>query len=386
MTDVQGDGFYRSIPVFSGFSRLMESAHYRRLPDDWAIGITDIVKSTDAISERRYKSVNTAGAATIAAIANTLSHKEFPFVFGGDGASFALPNSDLPLAREAMAATAAWVRDSLDLDMRIALIPIADIRSQGHDVLVARYAPSPDVSYAMFTGGGLGWAESAIKRGEFAVPPAPVGTMPDLTGLSCRFERIASSRGIILSLIAVRAHGAPELKFRDFIERLVLMIERSGQAGSPVPDQGPKLRWPPEGLDLEARAMRGGPLAFRRALAAMRGLFVYSVMRSGMTLGAFVPAKYIRELVANTDFRKYDDGLRMILDCSERLATDIERQLREAADQDILRFGLHPQDAAIMTCFTPSVTRSDHIHFIDGADGGYARAATALKEQLAASA
>ena len=33
----------------------------------------------------------------------------------------------------------------------------------------------------------------------------------------------------------------------------------------------------------------------------------------------------------------------------------------------------------MMTCFTPSVMRADHVHFIDGARGGYASAATALK-------
>ena len=45
---------------------------------------------------------------------------------------------------------------------------------------------------------------------------------------------------------------------------------------------------------------------------------------------------------------------------------------------------LHRQDAALMTCFTPSVMRSDHVHFIDGARGGYATAATALKAMMAA--
>jgi hypothetical protein len=44
-----------------------------------------------------------------------------------------------------------------------------------------------------------------------------------------------------------------------------------------------------------------------------------------------------------------------------------------------VRYGLHRQDAAMMTCFTPSALRSDHVHFIDGARGGYASAATALK-------
>ena len=37
----------------------------------------------------------------------------------------------------------------------------------------------------------------------------------------------------------------------------------------------------------------------------------------------------------------------------------------------------------MMTCFTPSVMRSDHVHFIDGARGGYASAATALKAMAA---
>ena len=77
--------------------------------------------------------------------------------------------------------------------MRVALIPIADIRARGLDVRVARFAPSPNVSYAMFSGGGLGWAEAAMKRGEFAVLPAPPDVLPDLTGLSCRFEEIPAA-------------------------------------------------------------------------------------------------------------------------------------------------------------------------------------------------
>ena len=38
----------------------------------------------------------------------------------------------------------------------------------------------------------------------------------------------------------------------------------------------------------------------------------------------------------------------------------------------------------VSTCFTPSALRSDHVHFIDGARGGYASAATALKAMVVA--
>src|SRR3984885_11285677 len=257
--------FYGSIPVFRGFASLMDPALYSPLPDDWSIGVADIVESTKAIAEARYKAVNMAGAAVIASVTNALEGREFPFVFGGDGASFAVSPDDLPRAREALAATAIWVKDDLDLMMRVALVPVAAVRAQGLDVRVARFGPSANLSYAMFSGGGLGWAEAAMKRGEFAVPMAPSGTQPDLTGLSCRFEEIPSVRGLILAVLVVPARGASTDAFRKVIEDVIALVERSPDAGRPVPPGGPPLKWPPAGVDYEARAQRGGSLLKRRA-------------------------------------------------------------------------------------------------------------------------
>src|SRR6202165_5451341 len=116
MTTANGsDTFYSSIPVFRGFSSLMDPALYSPLPDDWTIGVADIVESTKAIAEARYKAVNMAGAAVIAAVTNALDGREFPFVFGGDGASFAISPDDLEHARDALAATATWVGEDLEI-------------------------------------------------------------------------------------------------------------------------------------------------------------------------------------------------------------------------------------------------------------------------------
>lgn len=374
--------FYAGIPIFRGFGNLMEPTLYSPLPDDWVIGVSDIVESTKAIAAQRYKAVNMAGAAVIAAVTNALEDREFPFVFGGDGASFAVAPEDIGRAREALAATATWVRDDLDLVMRVALVPVSEVRARGLDVRVARFGPSPNVAYAMFSGGGLGWAEAAMKRGEFAVAPAPLGTQPDLSGLSCRFSEIPAVRGVILAMLIVPASGADPAAFRRVIEDIVTSIERSPDAGRPVPLSGPPLHWPPAGLDFEARARRGGSLLLKRASVIARTLGVFLIMRLGIRVGGFIPAAYIAQAVENSDFRKYDDGLRMILDCTPELAQDIEDRLAAAAAANVVRFGLHRQDAAMMTCFTPSAMRNDHVHFIDGARGGYASAATALKATL----
>jgi hypothetical protein len=374
------ESFYTTVPVRRGFRSLMDPARYMPLPDDWMVGIADVVESTKAIAAKRYKAVNMAGAAVIASVTNVLGNREFPFVFGGDGASFAVSPRDASKAREALAATAAWANGELGLTLRVALVPVAAIRRKRLDVRVARYGPSENLSYAMFSGGGLAWADAAIKRGEFPVTPAPPGTWPDLAGLSCRFQEFRAARGLILSVLIVPSPGADPAAFRALTEEIVALVEGSPEAGRPVPAQGPEMRWPPQGVDLETRSTPGDK-RFRRARVLAKTLLYFLIIRSGIRVGSFVPAVYLRQVVENSDFRKYDDGLRMIIDCTPDLADTLEQRLAAAAGT--ARYGLHRQDAAMMTCFTPSPSRSDHVHFIDGAQGGYAAAATALKGTVA---
>jgi hypothetical protein len=381
------DSFYASVPVFRNFRRLMEPALYTPLPDDWTIGIADVVESTKAIRENRYKAVNMAGAAVIAAVKNALDGRDFPYVFGGDGASFAVAPRCLARARDALAAVAAWAKDELDLAMRIALVPVASVHARGLDVRVTRFAPSPNVSYAIFSGGGLGWADAAAKRGEFAVAPAPPGRRPDLAGLSCRFSPLASARGVILSLLIVKAQGAEPEAFRAAIDDVITFVENSPGMSKPVPQSGLSMPWPPTGVELEARTARSVriPLFVRRYAVAARTLLYYLILRYQVRVGHFVPATYLQQVVENSDFRKFDDGLRMILDCSPDLADMLENRLLTAQCAGTIRYGLHRQDQALMTCFTPSVSEGNHLHFIDGAGGGYAAAAMALKAAITAS-
>jgi hypothetical protein len=380
----QSDSFYENVPVFRDFTRVLDPALYKPLPGDWVIGVADVVGSTKAIREHNYKAVNMAGAAVIVALTNALGGRDFPFVFGGDGASFAVPASAADSARHALAATATWVKEELNLTLRVGLVPVVTVRANGADVLVARYAPSENIVIAAFSGGGMAWADAAMKQGKFAVPPSPSEVRPDLTGLSCRYEEIPAARGLILSVVIVPASGANPAAFRAIVNDIVRLVEESPNASRPVPGSGPRLTWPPQGYELEARAQRGAtePIAVRRAKVLAWTLLYFLIMRYGIRVGRFVPKKYTEQVVENSDFRKFDDALRMVLDCSPALASDIERRLNAAAADGTVRFGLHRQGAAMMTCFTPSATSANHIHFIDGALGGYAAAASALKASL----
>lgn len=372
---------YLDVEVFRDFARVVDPTVYAPVPSDCWIGLTDVVNSTRAIADGRYKAVNMAGAAAVSAMMNAMQQRPFPFVFGGDGASFLAEPRDAGAAREVLAQTITWVKADLALDMRAALVPVAAVRAAGLDVRVARFAPSTAVSYALFSGGGLEWAEAQMKSGEFAVDPAPPDSRPDLTGLSCRWQPIESRRGVMLSLIVRARPGVPAGSFAATIRMLLDLVRSADEReGHPVPVGGPSVRWPPSGLDLEASASRGrGSKAIRKLVLLPRTLVAYLIFKSGLRVGGFDPAHYLRQNMLNSDYRKFDDGLRMTIDCRPELADRIDRLLAGARADGVLRYGLHRQRAAQMTCIVPSVTADDHFHFIDGSDGGYAIASRNLK-------
>jgi hypothetical protein len=212
---------------------VLDPSIYEALPDDWLIGITDVVDSTSAVKAGRYKDVNYAGASVIAALGDAWGTFDFPFVFRGDGAAFALPPQGFMVATSVLRQVAAFARASLGLTLRIGLLSVRDIRSRRRDVRIARYAVSASATYAMFAGGGLKWAEQQIKNGRYLVKPGKHTTQPDLTGLTCDWTPLPSQQGEILSLLVEpHDHTSPEV-FAGVAKR-VLAVFDAGRA-SPIP-------------------------------------------------------------------------------------------------------------------------------------------------------
>jgi hypothetical protein len=306
-------------------------------------------------------------------------------VFGGDGALVAFPATATATVREALSAVQAWVADELGLTMRAAIVPIADIRARGLDVRVARFQASGEVSYAMFTGGGASWAEAEMKAGRFRIDPALAGTRPDLTGLSCRWNPIEARHGEIVSIIAVPGAAGSGKAFQQLVADIVALVGEEERGGHPVPLEGPGFSFPPKGLEAEARALAPKGKRFWPKLMILGQTALIGVLsKFRMSLGRFDPILYRSDVVRNSDFRKFDDGLKMTVDLDRESLRRIEERLERAEREGVCSYGLHRQDSALMTCIVATPLQRDHIHFIDGASGGYAMAATSLKAKTAA--
>lgn len=384
MTDAAPD-FLAEIPVFDAFEDVVNLVHYRALPGDWQLAVADVVSSGVAIQNGRYKMVNMAGASVITAVLNALGRHDFPFVFGGDGAVIAIPGEGAAAVREALANVARWIAEDLALEMRVALVPVADVRRAGRDVLVARLQSSPDLTFAMLAGGGAAWAESRVKAGEYAIRPAPPGSRADLTGLSCRWNPIEARNGQIVSVIAVQRDPAAAAEFGRLVSDIVAVAGSKGDGGAPIEAERLVPSLSRMGLDTEARALAPEGL---QGMVRLRLMFQYAMTRlsktTGLTLGGFNARRYLRELARNTDFRKFDDGLKMTIDIDENGLRKIEGLLEAASARGICDYGLHSQVSALLTCIVPSHRRRDHMHLVDGAGGGYAIAAQRMKEKIAA--
>ncbi|MBE1285107.1 MAG: DUF3095 family protein [Rhodobacteraceae bacterium] len=372
------DDFYDTLVPDPKFAGLSDPDRFEPVPDSWFVGTTDIVNSTGEIQSGRYKAVNMVGASVISAMMNALEGELFPYVFGGDGASFAVPARRREAAEQTLSILRTWVQAEFGMALRAALTPISDIRAAGLDVRLARYAPSPGIDYAMFAGGGLDWAEQQMKSGAIEIAPSPELISPNLDGLSCRWNNLKPRNGRILSLVVVPASKTAE--FEAVADRIVELADGLEQGGHPVPAKGPDLQYPPPGLSLEAHTLdTNRPYWLRKLMLRGRTLVSYLIFRFSIPLGSFDPDHYRAGINRNADFRKYDDGLKMTLDCDATTRDRIIAVLEQAKLQGKIRYGVHEQDEALVTCIVPSALREDHVHFVDGAAGGYTLAAAQLK-------
>jgi len=375
--DRDGRDFYGSLPVYGNFGEAVHAGAYTPLPDDWSVGFSDVVGSTKAVADGGYKAVNMVGAGVIAAVTNALGRRPFPFVFGGDGATFAVSGSDAAAAAKALAAMAAFAQAEFKLELRAAMTPVTEIRAAGRDVRVARYAASEHCDYAMLAGGGVAWFEEQAKRGRYALPPAPSHARPDLSGLSCRWGLAPAKNGTVLSVIVAPRGDDP--RFPALVDEIVRMALSGEGAEQPVTPERLVVARAGRSIALEAHALKasGASELMARLKAAIGYALVWTFHTFKLKTRVFDTAVYAADLAANADFRKFDDGLRMTLDCSLGFADELEAKLT-AAD-DYANWGLFRQKAAQITCYTPSIAERSHVHFVDGADGGYTMAASAMK-------
>ena len=382
--------FYAELPELLRLIDIADPGRFQPVPNDWWIVLTDVKDSTRAIESGQYKDINLLGACSIVSVLNIAGPIEIPFVFGGDGAALLIPPNLREATGQALLASRALAARTFGLDLRVGLIPVAALDSG--TLNIAKLRVSAHYRQAVLRGGGLSRATEWLKQdtdGQY-FPLGAEGSSPvaDYSGLECRWRDIKSPDGEMLSLIiqVVADETRADSVLRDIIEQLAALHGETGQ--HPVTVSSLRLGFSQTHLGGETRifAADRGSLGQALYLWKLRGLNALGalLMRFGVRTGDTDWGQYKNQLIATTDYQKFDDALRMVVPSSTAQRLVLERYLEEKFKAGDIVHGLHVADRALMTCLIFE-RMGRQVHFIDGADGGYALAAKAMKKRMESS-
>lgn len=385
---------YEDLPSIGDFFDIFQNGNYYHAPRSWHVVMTDVINSTVAIEEGRYKEVNTAGCIAAMAISNLKKDMQFPFLFGGDGMTYLIPTELLEPVQNVLADTRALVQDVFSLDLRVGIVPVAELYRRGAKLTVAKVHVSDSYEQAIIAGDGCDLAEELLKDpspgNPWIIPEDwPVSTKADYSGFTCRWNDIPSSQGETVSLI-VKARGTSarqkQERLRDTLAGIQAILG-SQDNYHPLNRQG--LQVSLNESYREQRVMtrtRGGikhffyGLMLRILIPMMRLIikFKVPVKAQGMEV------RNIKEnFLVNADFQKFDGSLKMVLALTTDDCLRLQAFLEENRTHGTLYYGLHRSNRALMTCLM-HMKSGNEVHFVDAADGGYALAAKAMKQQILA--
>ncbi len=384
--------FYTALAVCPSFADVTKPAVYSPLPDDWVVIIGDVEGSTAAIARGQYKDVNLVGSSLLIASFNALGRSDLPFIFGGDGATLALPESELARARPAFLATRRMARDGFGLGLRIGVVPMRDIRAAGHDARVARVRLSDRFSLAAFWGGGLGWAEKVVKDLEagarYRIEEYAAPTAETFVGLECRWRGVPSEKGETLALLVQAVAPDDRGRVRIFSETLEKLrkIFGDGAGGDPIAENMLQIdkKFSDEENEVKVHRSQAGRLGRKlfQCYIRLEGVIGDWLMRHRVKTLPADWGRYKQHLVTHSDYRKFDGVLRMVLSATPEQRAELVDWLEERHRAGELAYGLHIAKEALVTCLIFE-REGGHLHFIDGAGGGYALASADLKVRLA---
>ena len=385
------DKFYEHLAGFTEFSQFTQLEWYRPLPSTWYVLITDVKGSTAAIEEGLYREVNSLGAASIVVLLNAVAPSKVPYVFGGDGATVCIPPSSKVAAESALVAAKQMAKNNFGLDLRIGLIAMNYIEAAGHQILVGKYQPSAHFQQAMFQGDGLSYAESLIKDpridNPFIISEEQVEANGSFEGFECRWNEIPSPHEetvAILVQVLEEDISAKKIIYNE-VSHKILELYGDEQEHHPLRMENLSISNSVKKLSNEVKVRVASLNLWNHCryslklefLSCLGRFLMFKKIKTGNTDWGH----YKQTLIANTDYRKFDEVLRMIISGDLKQRQQLTAYLDQLRDERKIVFGIHASANALMTCLVFDY-ENDHVHFLDVAEGGYALAAKDMKQQL----
>jgi hypothetical protein len=383
MAATSNDLFYSRLPVneIPLPELLMEEHLFFKVPDNWHVVITDVRNSTEAAMNGQHQTVNLVATGSIVATLN-IAFKDnilVPFFFGGDGATFIIPPTLLTATLAALQQHRGNTNTNFNLDLRVGHIPVLDIYNDGHELKIGKLKTSHLFNIPVLLGNGLTYAERKIKGTEITYPALSANSEElDMSGMHCRWDKIKPpvTTNEIVSLLVIAKEGIQQpAVFKEVMENIDRIY---GSQDSRKPISINKLR------------MNSSFKKIRTEMKTRFGKFnAWYLLRTWVTstIGKIYfrtkkGKEYLYSLVDMSDTLVIDGKINTVITGTPTQREELNRVLDALEQKGQLLYGLHISNESVMSCYVRNLD-DQHVHFVDGADGGYTKAAGVLKKKIA---
>jgi Protein of unknown function (DUF3095) len=377
------DLFYSRLPVnVLPLSELLTEEHlFFKVPDNWHVLITDVKNSTQAAMEGNHQTVNLVATGSIVAALN-VAFKEnilIPFFFGGDGATFIIPPTLLDATIVALQQHRQNTLTNFSMDLRVGHVPVTEIYQQGHELKVSKLKTSNIFNIPVLLGDGLQFAERIIKGVDYKLSTSVQSNEElDMSGMHCRWDKIkppVTNFEVVSLIVMAKDETAQSGAFRQVME-LIEKIYGSQEVRKPISVDKLRMVASLKKVGAEMRTRLGSFNAWYLVKTWMTTVLgkVYFRTKKGK--------EYLYKLVDMSDTLVIDGRINTVITGTISQGEELKKSLQELEQQGSLLFGFHSSTASVMSCYVRNMD-DQHIHFIDGADGGYTKAAGLLKKKIA---
>ncbi|RYG06088.1 MAG: DUF3095 domain-containing protein, partial [Chitinophagaceae bacterium] len=363
--------FYGKLPVdqIRLSKLLLKNSAFSAIPADWHIIITDIKGSTIAVESGLNETVNFIATGSIVAVLNLAFKAKIavPFFFGGDGATFIVPPILIDLALRKLAVFRKNTLENFNIDLRVGTVPVANVYEDGHTISICKFAVNAYLAIPVVLGNGLMYAENLIKAEDYALLRDEEAVEDlDLNGMQCRWDKIAPPERIseVITLLVT----APKIENQAvaFSKVMACIDEIYGGIEKRQPISVDKLKFNTtfSRMKREVKA-RIGKIKF---FELIRDWFVnsFGIIYFLTTNGK----KYLQRLVETSDTLVMDGKINTVICGDEQQRIKLIKTLDQMENSGEIAYGFHISTDSVMSCYVRDL-KDDHIHFVDGAGGGY---------------
>ncbi|MEJ7558398.1 MAG: DUF3095 family protein [Pedobacter sp.] len=359
---------------------MLQKNLFKEVPGDWHVIITDIKSSTKAVANGLHETVNFIATGSIVAVLN-LAYKAnitVPFFFGGDGATFIVPDSILQAAMQALQLYSTNTLERVGLELRAGTVSVKQIYEKGHKLLLSKTKISATLSIPILLGNGLAYAESVIKDEDYLFQcDKDEDGEPDLNGMQCRWDKISPPKkdNEVVSILIMAAEGVEQT---DAFRKVFLKMDEIygvPKLRQPISVSKLKLNTSLSRLGVEMKTRIGNIPTWEFLKTWVTNLYGYLYFRTSKG------RRYLRKLVEMSDTLVIDGRINTVISGTEAQRLKLKTALDSLENDGIIWYGIFVSPSAVMSCYVRDL-EDGHIHFVDGSEGGYTHAAGILKHKL----